>query len=895
MADIIISAVGTAYSGTNDSDDFRNSAENLRDITVAGKAGDDILLIGSAPGGGLGIGFSIGSSELTMGSGDDTVTFSGQAGGTGAAQFKSTNIKLGSGSDFTRLVGFASASASTVRGNDGDDQIIFNNLSGGGTTAHDVRVNGNAGDDAITFNWSGTEANGVGVLGGGGVDTITATFNTVISGFGSATLNTTGVKVGGNKGDDLIVVNLNSTADEVRVNGNSGADTITVTAAADVTEFRALGGKGNDLITAAFAGGNSADGVTVNGNLGNDTVNAKFSGGHLSALSFGGGSGDDSLIFSNQSVVLTAGSGNHILGGTGADTITVNLGGNLVATGASGFVADLGGGAGGTIDLNLSATMSARSGGGIFFRGSSAADSIDVTNATGGGGLSTVAFSGQSGADTITFNVHSGGSYSATTFVGGSGADVITAEVAADSNGGLFGIASAGQVRFEGGVGNDTMVLKVEQGGGISAGLFDGGAGNDSITVSLLSGGSASVVGSGTELVGGSGADTIAFSIGSFATTAGAVVRAGSGADVITGTIGSGGTFLGGEFTAAGGDGADTIAFTFSAAATAGITIRGVQLAGTFNGSGGTFDGGAGADSITILGEAVTGGTFSFGEVKGGAGADTITVGGLFGGSGGETVQFTGVVDGGAGADSIVFSGNNAYSGGIASFVGGGAAGTGGFQFASGDSQIDGFDTIFVSNNDVTGGRTTLQGTFGSAGFNFSGMNAGTFTMATDSSLDSAGNATTLGQAIFRDIGNSAGEVGSIGAMTGGVIGAYSAGAGAITAGNGGTFVLSGGSTITQIFSAVDAATQGRGTVSVFNVQDGSAGTVDGYMFVQGGLFTDMVVKFDGNDNTAGQFGVNDGYFSAGGADGGGGLVQAIDNSDGSGGQVYFGANVGIG
>ena len=408
------------------------------------------------------------------------------------------------------------------------------------------------------------------------------------------------------------------------------------------------------------------------------------------------------------------------------------MGGNLVATGASGFVADLGG-AGGTIDVNLSATMSARSGGGIFFRGGSGADVINGANATAGGGLSNVTVSGDSGADSIPCDVHSGGAYSAVTFDGGSGADVMTAEVAADSNGGLFGIVTGGRVSFDGGLGNDTMVLKVEQGGGISAGVFDGGAGNDSITVSLLSGGSASVVQSGTELIGGSGADTIAFSIGSFATTAGAVVRAGSGADVITGTIGSGGTFTT-ELTADGGAGNDTIAFTFTAAATAGIVFRGIQQAAN-GGSGGTLDGGAGADSITVIGEAVTGGTFNFGNVKGGAGADTITVGGTFGGSGGEQAFFTGSIDGGAGADSIVFSGNNAYSGGVAVFVGAGAAGTGGFQFASGDSEIASFDTIFVSNNDVTGGNTTLQGTFGSAGFNFSGMNAGTFTMATDSSL----------------------------------------------------------------------------------------------------------------------------------------------------------------
>ena len=122
--------------------------------------------------------------------------------------------------------------------------------------------------------------------------------------------------------------------------------------------------------------------------------------------------------------------------------------------------------------------------------------------------------------------------------------------------------------------------------------------------------------------------------------------------------------------------------------------------------------------------------------------------------------------------------------------------------------------------------------------------------------------------------------------MTGGVVGTYASAAGAAasggaTAGNMGTFVLSGGSTLTEIFSAVDSITDGRGTVSVFNVQNGSAGSIDGFMFVQGGLFSDHVIKFDGNDNTAGQFGVNDGYFSAGGAPAAG-LVAARDVGDGS-------------
>ena len=88
-----------------------------------------------------------------MGAGDDTFTFSGQAG-SGAAQFRSTNVKLGAGADYALVNGLVSASASTVRGNEGADEIVFTNSTGNGTTASNVIINGNGGADSINFAWS---------------------------------------------------------------------------------------------------------------------------------------------------------------------------------------------------------------------------------------------------------------------------------------------------------------------------------------------------------------------------------------------------------------------------------------------------------------------------------------------------------------------------------------------------------------------------------------------------------------------------------------------------------------------------------------------------------------------------------------------------------------------
>jgi hypothetical protein len=318
---------------------------------------------------------------------------------------------------------------------------------------------------------------------------------------------------------------------------------------------------------------------------------------------------------------------------------------------------------------------------------------------------------------------------------------------------------------------------------------------------------------------------------------------------------------------------------------------------------GGVIDGGAGTDSINVVSDSVTGGTFSFGTIIGGDGVDTITFGGAgFDGggvAGAETLAVTGSVNAGAGADSIIFSGNNAVSGGIATF-GGGRGNSAGFVIASGDSTVVGFDTVFVSNNDVTGGQAQQAGTFGGLGFLFSGFNnaaAGGFTMNVASAGVNAFGATggvTFGQAIYRsDALQTAGLAGAV-VMTGGFVGATTAGTlGLLSNAVAGTYVLTGGSTLGQIFSSVDSVVNGRGEAAVFNVQNGSAGTVDGFLFVDGGTLTDTIVKFDTNARSgAATRAGNAFYFSAGI---GNNLNSRLTQNTNSGGQIFFGANVGVG
>ena len=192
-----------------------------------------------------------------------------------------------------------------------------------------------------------------------------------------------------------------------------------------------------------------------------------------------------------------------------------------------------------------------------------------------------------------------------------------------------------------------------------------------------------------------------------------------------------------------------------------------------------------------------------------------------------------------------------------------------------------------------------MQGTFGSAGFLFTGFNdtdAGTFNVKVQSAgingaSVSTGGGFAFGQAIFTAVGARANLAEGI-VLTGGVIGGMSA-AGATASRTIGSFIVSGGSTLAQIFSAVDGMTISRGAVSVFNVQNGSGGSVDGYMFIQGGTITDSIVKFEGHGANAGTFGRGEGYFSAGGSN----ALQMARTQGGlnSGGQVFFGGNVGVG
>ena len=820
MADIDISAVSAVYTGTPESDNFTRSTGNLKDITVLGLSGDDTLALGSAVqngtgAGGVGLGFSLASSTILMGDGEDIYTFSGQAG-SGFARQNQTLVEMGGGNDFALINGLASASGATVKANDGDDEIGFV-AAAGANTAFRTLIEGNVGNDLISATWTGAVTENFEVYGGQGNDTISALFSNVRA-YSAATAFVSGVYVAGGKGADQVDVDTNTTSEAVVVATNSGTDTLNFQAFDAISGVQLFGGEGDDVISAALgsAGGarDTFQAVSVAGGRGNDSaslVAAASAGGNYSGVQLLGGSGNDVLSFSAATAsTTTAGTANGVFGGSGSDTINVKLDGLVRVQGASGFVADLGSEvSGGIINVNVSGAGNLQ--GAAVFRGSTGADTIALNSLTGGD-ISGASIAGNAGADVIGIR----GADLAATLVatrtdGGAGADTITATLA--GAGGYFGTAGEGNV-LDGGDDSDVIAINLATAAVVTGVSVAGGAGADSITVNYgITGGAiasrANTAGNNFSIKGDSGADVIGLVANVRSAAANAEVLGGTGNDTITATFLSNSAVA---ISAGGGLGADSIAFLTQGSA------------GTFAGS--VLAGNSGADTISV--------TFSgrktvdpdFGVIAGGTGADSMIVNlaGVGGTAGfaGTALFLNGTFDAGQGADSISVLGltgnvNNQLTGSN-------------IQLASGDSLVGGFDTYFFQ---TTAGNGALTGVSAS----FSGFANNAFAKA--ASLTTAGRFTasfTGGKGAFVSVGITGGLATFKGSNSAG--GINSAGSIAVRAG--------AGSTTADIISAIDRVAIGVNSIAAFNIQDGSAGTVNGYLFIQGGVNPDTVVRLNG-------------------------------------------------
>jgi len=259
----------------------RNPATGLP-ATYEGTAAVDTLILADE------------ASEITInGLGDDDIIVV-SARALAANALSSYKIYGNDGDDAISITA-AQLSASTVQGGSGDDAITF---SAGANLVGSV-ARGGADDDAIFV----SSLNSSTVNGNLGTDTITVTGNAFSS------------RVYGGSDNDTINIDARIARD-TRFNGSKGGDTLIVSRFADISNSSVFGGEGNDRLT--VAAGNAST-LYLSGDKGNDTITA-------AAVTVGGsvfgGEGDDVINVNGTAAADSF----LVIGGTGADDITVGVG-----------------------------------------------------------------------------------------------------------------------------------------------------------------------------------------------------------------------------------------------------------------------------------------------------------------------------------------------------------------------------------------------------------------------------------------------------------------------------------------------------------------------------------------------------------------------------------------
>lgn len=431
---------------------------------------------------------------------------------------------------------------STVRGGDGND-ILFGAQSGIADVLRTAYLNyswlnGNAGNDLIrVFGLLGSR-----IEGGKDADTIElANLAGSASGIVDKSNSITnqpdrydGSTIQGSEGNDTIRLTLgNTNVVKTRINGNENNDVISnfeISLTGNWEGSTVFGGSGNDIIDLNT---NVTSSLLLLGNIGDDTIES--------------GTGNDTVI-----------------GGDGADAITIDGGDNLVF-GDNNPAFD-GTNLGTGNDIIVIKSPSSFAGSNTVFAGAGN-DSVTVTTngnnivvLAGGNDVATIlgngnnSVTGNDGDDIIKFT-----SSGINTALGGSGNDVITYIAPSFPAGTAYGYGEGGDdtlivsdalnASLEGGDGND--LIQIQAHGDVQVG---GGAGNDTIKFINFSPLSASISGgAGADLItennsisrfvqrnGESVAATkvVEDTIGNFGSNVwsnGDVITYGGGVDVITG------------------------------------------------------------------------------------------------------------------------------------------------------------------------------------------------------------------------------------------------------------------------------------------------------------------------------------------------------------------------
>ena len=674
----------------------------------------------------------------------------GAIAGPGASQFNTTTVDV----PIASISGIID-----IRGNDGTDSISLD-LSGGNIVpAGGILFSGGNGTDTVigpgvAGAWSLTTA-GAGTLTASGASTLTfngmenLTGSSLDDGFTFAGGSLAGAIDGGVGTDNMTG---DGTGRSFSISGANSGSVVIVSSTTFTNIENLTGGSAADSF--AFTSSGSLTG-TVNGGGGTDSLTGTDAG--LTFTLNGADAGNVATILTGFVSVET------LVGGTGADSLIVQLGGSLTGS----FNASSG-----TDSVNLSAlasqnlTVSALgSTDGFNLAGSSIAggllnvnsligtsnpDSLTGRNANStwtisaanagthvdvgtSRSLAITSVEGLSGGSAIdTFQFSTGGSLSGA-IVGGGGTDLIigdntsrTFTVTGSDSGVLGTILTAGFSSVEnlqGGTAGDAFVFGAA---GVLTGTINGGNGSDTITgddsslaysitganagniSTLLAAGFMNV----ENLRGGAAADSFTFGAsGSLVGT----IQGGGGIDTLFGNN-TGLTFLILGLDAGSIVSALAIGFSEIENVTAGTGNDTFQMDG--GSLFGTLGGGAGVDTFQL-----NAGTFS-GTLDGGADQDAFF---LNGGS------LTGLLDGGPGDDSL--AGNNvgqtfAISGSNAGSVPGQV-----FAFASVETLLGGtgpdvfnFGASGLLAGSINGGAGTdvLSGTDAGHAFTINAGNGGT-------------------------------------------------------------------------------------------------------------------------------------------------------------------------
>jgi len=307
MANVLIVATGSVYTGTSDGDSIQFQSGALQGSQILGEGGSDTINLNQAFVGATKDGFI-----ANGGAGNDSIfiaanTFKASAGPT---------IQGAAGND---TITFSGGIVQALQGQDGNDVINAE----GGTTFSTFAAGKNA--DDVTF--SGAISGSLGLGRGhdnlsGGLATFGSsaslmlgegrdTLNLQIASNGSAQVVLGDAGNGTNAGADVIELGA-GVITAISFNAGGGGDTITLSGGFISANLAA--GKGDDSINFTAT---TMENSTLGGGAGSDTIyleNAFITTGLVR-----GGLGDDSITFGTENASGDIGT---VQGGAGADSIT---------------------------------------------------------------------------------------------------------------------------------------------------------------------------------------------------------------------------------------------------------------------------------------------------------------------------------------------------------------------------------------------------------------------------------------------------------------------------------------------------------------------------------------------------------------------------------------------